>query len=138
MRLTFRVCAGDQRFLIEPVRRFQHRPGHLDRIVERKLADDIDRRGVEMRKALGKLRADLDLDLVGQPADHLAEGQDLLVAVTSLDQKIGRVPQRARPALLRAAQNCIVEILQIRLRQTHLVKPCPAPVAQERARGMEP
>ncbi len=45
-------------------------------VVEGQLADDIDRRAVEMRKALRQLCAHLDFDLVCEPSDHLAEGQD--------------------------------------------------------------
>src|ERR1700736_6885574 len=104
MRLTPGAGVGDQGRVIEPAGRFEHWSSDRDRIVEGELTDDIDRRAVEMRKAFRKLRANLDLDLLREPPDHLAEGQDLLVAVASLDQKIGRMPQRARPARFRAAQ----------------------------------
>ena len=62
----------------------------------------------------GRMRIpDLDLDLVREPPDHLAERQHLFFTVAARDQKIGRVPERALAAFGRAAQDRLVEILQI-------------------------
>ncbi len=73
MRLALAAHVGDQGVIVEPCGFLQHRPRHLDRIVKGKLVDDIERCAVETREPLGELGANLDLDLVGEPPDHLAE-----------------------------------------------------------------
>ena len=65
--------------------------------------------------SFGELRPRGDLDLVGEPPDDLAEHADLVVAVAAGDQDVGRMPQRLRPALVGAARDRVVQILQKRL-----------------------
>ena len=75
------------------------------------------------RHQFGELRPRGDLDLVGKPADDLAEHADLVVAIAAGDQNIGRMPQRLRPAFVGAARDRVVQILQKRFCPVHLDNP---------------
>ena len=94
-------------------------PGYVDLVVEGELMDDAERRMVARRHQLGELRARSDLDLVGEPADDLAEHADLVVAVAARDQEIRRVPQRPRTTFVAATRDRVVQILQKRFRSVH-------------------
>ncbi|MGY4622299.1 hypothetical protein ACVWY3_000055 [Bradyrhizobium sp. USDA 4486] len=123
MRLAFGQGALDQHLLIDAVGIAQHGAGDLDLVVEGELLDDVERGVIAGCHQLGELRPRRHLDLVGEPADDLAEHADLVVAVAARDQDVGRMPQRLRAALVGAARNRVVQILQKRFRPVHLDHP---------------
>jgi len=67
--------------------------------------------------------ASLDLDLVGEPADHLAKGPCLVVVAAAGDQQIGCVPHGAQPAFRRSVQYGVVEIAEKCFDFAHAGKP---------------
>ena len=82
--------------------------------------DDIDRSPVKAGQLPCKLRARRDFDFIREPADHLAEGPYLVVAVTARDHHVRRVPQRSLAAFGRSSRDRFVELLQNRSFNAHL------------------
>src|SRR5437588_9571205 len=82
--------------------------------------DDIDRSPVKAGQLPCKLRARRDFDFIREPADHLAEGPYLVVAVTARDHHVRGVPQRPLAAFGRSSRDRFVELLQNRSFNTHL------------------
>jgi hypothetical protein len=74
---------------------------------------------VERRHPLRELGAGDELDLVGEPIDHLAEGRDVLLAIAAGDQEIGRVPQGPRAAFRRPARDRLFEVPKHRFGLIH-------------------
>ena len=68
----------DEIVVVEDVGEFEQGLRHLDRIIG-KLVDHIARRAIERRQELGHMGARLDLDKLGQLAEHLVVLRDLLV-----------------------------------------------------------
>ncbi|MEY9118491.1 hypothetical protein ABIE86_007223 [Bradyrhizobium diazoefficiens] len=111
MRLALGKGALDQHLLVETGGVAQHGTGNRDLVVESELFDNIERSVIAGRHQFGELRPRGNLDLVGKPADDLAEHADLVVAVAAGDQDVGRMPQRACPAFVGAARDRVVQIL---------------------------
>ena len=123
MGLALGADVGNQGVGLEPPGLPQDGAGDLDLIVKGKLVDDIDRGIVEAGQPPCELRARRDLNLVGEPPDHLAEGPDLVVAVAAGDHQIGGMPQRPHAAFGRSSRDRLVEIPEKRTYLAHLGRP---------------
>src|SRR3954447_14550542 len=82
--------------------------------------DYIDRGPVKAGQLPCQLRARRNFDFIREPADHLAEGPYVVVAVMALDHHVRGVPQRPLAAFGRSSVDRIVELLQNRSFNTHL------------------
>ncbi len=110
MGLALDAGIDHQRIVVEPFRVPQHRTGDFDRIVKGELMDDLDRRVVDRRQTLRELGARGKLDLVGETIDHLAERRNILFAIATGNQKIGRVPERPRAAFRRPSRDGLLQV----------------------------
>src|SRR2546423_7856476 len=83
MRLAFGADVGDQGVSLQSAGLLEHRAGNLDRIVKGELVEDIDRGTVEGGEPPCKLCAGGNFDLIREPSDHVAEGPNLVVAISA-------------------------------------------------------
>ena len=74
----------DEIVVAQHVGEFEQRLRHLDLVIG-ELVDDIARRAFQRREQLGDMRARLDLDQLGELAQHLVILRDLLVVAAIRD-----------------------------------------------------
>ena len=94
----------------------QHRSGHLDGIVEGERADDLGRRVLRAGKAARELGARFDLDIDGEPLQHVVEYGDLLarIAARSGREQIGDAQQDPQTTLHIAGGDGLVQFIEQR------------------------
>jgi hypothetical protein len=114
MLLALRSGIGNQGSDIEPLGLPKYGACDVDRVIEGKLVDDLDRRVVGPGKPVRKLGTGRYFNIPLQPPYYLSKHPDLGLGVPAGYQQVSRVPQRTLAAFGRPPRNCGIQFLQKR------------------------